>query len=123
MQHTHTGSAEYRFGTYGPGYVIRGPRTDIGVVQLMPGDEATNHYHAQLEETFVGLEGEATLWVDCVAKYTVRPGEVFQCEPGEMHYFVNESDSVFRALFIKAPYDPTDGVPRPWRPGDDIPAK
>ncbi|WP_019147459.1 cupin domain-containing protein [Timonella senegalensis] len=117
----HLDEIEYRFGTYGPGYSIRGPRTDLGVCQLHPGDDAVNHYHAAIEETFVVLEGEATLWVDGRESYTCTKGDVFQMEPGEQHYFVNNSDSVFRALFIKAPYDPNDGVQVPWTPGEPLP--
>ena len=34
---------------------------------------------------------------------------------------MNNSDSDFRALFVKAPYDPEDGVQVPWVPGDPEP--
>ncbi|WP_159622067.1 cupin domain-containing protein [Ruania rhizosphaerae] len=114
--------APYRFGEYGPGYISRGPRTDVGVVRLRPGDDAVNHYHAQIEESFYVLEGEATLWVDGRTSHTLTVGDVAQLEPGEQHYFVNNSDTVFRALFIKAPYDPQDGVQVDWKPGDPEPA-
>ncbi|MFH5821980.1 cupin domain-containing protein [Georgenia sp. AZ-5] len=121
METSKVDSAPYRFGEYGPGYLLRGPRTDFGVVRLRPGDDASNHYHAQIEETFVGLEGEATLWLNCTERYVLRAGDVYRCEPGEMHYFVNESGSDFRALFVKAPYDPADGVQVPWTPGEPVP--
>lgn len=121
MEHRKLEETEFRFGEYGPGYMARGPRTDFGVVRLRPGDDAENHYHAHIEETFVGLEGEATLWVDGRESYTVRPGELYRMDPGEQHYFVNEGDAVFRALFVKAPYDPKDGVKVPWTPGDPAP--
>jgi quercetin dioxygenase-like cupin family protein len=119
--HRHLDETEHRFGEYGPGYVVRGPRTDIGMVRLRPGDDASNHYHAAIEETFVVLEGRATLWVDGRRSHTLGVGDVYQMEPGEQHYFVNESDEVFRALFIKAPYDPEDGVQVPWVPGEPEP--
>ncbi|MGO1701207.1 MAG: cupin domain-containing protein [Canibacter sp.] len=121
MERTTLGAAEFRFGEYGPGYIMRGPRTDFGVVQLRPGDDASNHYHAHIEENFVVLEGTSTLWINCDEKYTVTAGDYIRCDPGEMHYFVNESDEVFRALFVKAPFDPNDGVQVPWRPGDELP--
>lgn len=114
-------SAPYRFGEFGPGYVIRGPRTDFGVVRLRPGDSAGNHYHAQIEETFVVLEGEATVWLDGREKHSIRAGDIFQMEPGDQHYFVNETDGDFRALFVKAPYDPDDSVQVPWEPGEPEP--
>lgn len=112
---------EFRFGDFGPGYMLRGPRTDWGIVRLKPGDDAANHYHAAIEETFAGIEGEATLWVDGRRSYRIGVGDVYRMEPGEQHYFVNESDAVFRAIFVKAPYDPDDGVPVPWKPGDPPP--
>ncbi|WP_282946880.1 cupin domain-containing protein [Cellulomonas endometrii] len=121
MEHRHLADTAFRFGEFGPGYVLRGPRTDVGVVRLRPGDDASNHYHAAIEETFVVLEGSATLWLDGRASYELAAGDVVQMQPGEQHYFVNEGDDVFRALFIKAPYDPADGVQVPWRPGEPEP--
>lgn len=121
MELTHTSNAEFRFGDFGPGYVMRGPRTDFGVVQLRPGDDASNHYHSQIEESFVVLEGKATVWIDCQQSHELKVGDIVRCDPGEMHYFVNNSDEVFRALFVKAPYDPKDGVQVPWVPGDTVP--
>lgn len=118
---SHTNEADYRFGEYGPGYLIRGPRTDFGVVRLRPGDDASNHYHSAIEETFVVLEGTSTVWVDCERNHELNVGDVVSLEPGEMHYFVNHSDAPFRALFVKAPFDPADGVQVAWRPGDPIP--
>lgn len=121
MELTDTSRADFRFGEYGPGYVLRGPRTDFGVVQLRPGDDAANHYHAKIEESFVVLEGHATVWIDCQESYELSVGDIVRCEPGEMHYFVNNSDVLFRALFVKAPYDPADGVQVPWVPGEPVP--
>ena len=122
MENRHLGDTQFRFGEFGPGYVIRGPRTDLGVVRLRPGDDASNHYHAAIEETFVVLEGSATLWLDGRSSVELGVGDVVQLQPGEQHYFVNDGDAVFRALFIKAPYDPNDGVQVPWRPGEPEPA-
>lgn len=121
MEHRLLGDTEFRFGQFGPGYVLRGPRTDLGVVRLRPGDDAVNHYHSAIEETFIGIEGEATLWVDARRQFTVRVGDVYRLDPGEQHYFVNESVADFRALFVKAPYDPDDGIQVPWVPGEPLP--
>lgn len=122
MKIQSTQTAPFRFGEYGPGYVIRGPRTDFGVVLLRPGDDAGNHYHANSEETFIAMEGECTLWLDGREKHTIRAGDLYQLEPGDQHYFVNESKGNFRAVFVKAPYDPADSVQVPWIPGEPEPA-
>ncbi|RYV49777.1 cupin domain-containing protein [Pengzhenrongella frigida] len=121
MERRRLGETEFRFGEFGPGYLLRGPRTDLGVVRLRPGDDASNHYHRAIEETFVVIEGSATLWLNGRERFSVTVGDVCQMDPGDQHYFVNESDAVFRAIFIKAPYDPLDGVQVPWVPGDPLP--
>jgi mannose-6-phosphate isomerase-like protein (cupin superfamily) len=80
-----------------------------------------NHFHANVEESFFVFEGEATLWMNCTEKFTIKVGDLYRDEPGEMHYFVNETDEPFEALFIKAPYDPTDTIQVPWTPGEPVP--
>jgi hypothetical protein len=39
-----------------------------------------------------------------------------------MHYLVNEADATWRALFVRAPYDPTDTVRVAWLPGQPRPS-
>lgn len=121
MEHSRFDRAEFRFGDHGPGYLLRGPRTDVGIVRLTPGTEAGNHYHAEIEETFYVLEGSATMWIDCRESFELVAGDVYRAEPGEMHYFVNNTDEVFEAIFIKAPYKPEDVIPVPWVVGDELP--
>jgi quercetin dioxygenase-like cupin family protein len=110
-----------RFDDWGPGYVVRGPRTDVGICYLRPGDVFPNHYHERIEETFFVVEGEATLWSDCRESFTLGERDIHQCAPGEMHYFVNETDKPFLALFFKSIYAPTDKVDVPWEPGQSVP--
>lgn len=121
MHKAKTSEAPYRFGEWGPGYIARGPRTDIGVCRLRPGDTFPNHYHRGLEETFVVLEGQVTLWSNCEEKFTLQEGDLHRCDPYEMHYFVNEADRPWRALFIKAPFDAEDTVVVEWAPGEPVP--
>ena len=121
MEHCTFDEAEFRFGEYGPGYLMRGPRTDVGIVRLTPGTEAGNHYHAQIEETFYVLKGTATMWLDCRESFELKPGDVYRADPGEMHYFINNSEVVFEAIFIKAPYSPSDVIPVPWTVGEELP--
>lgn len=110
----------YKFGDHGPGYLYRGPLVDTGIVRLRPGDEYVNHYHARSENTFFTLDGEAVLWSERRDRFVLRPGDLHRCDPGEMHYLLNEGTTLWRALFIRAPHDPTDTIQVPWRPGDPV---
>ena len=121
MFSANEGDAEYRFDDWGPGYLARGPRTDFGLCVLRPGDAFPNHFHRNIEEGFYVLEGEATLWHDCKERFVLTPGDYHRCDPGEMHYFVNESDANFKMAFIKAPWDPDDVVVVEWTPGEPVP--
>lgn len=121
MQHGNWDQADYRGGDWGPAYLVQGPTSDIGVLRLRPGDEMVNHYHEHCDESFVVIEGTATLWVGCVDAYPLAVGDVYRCSPGEMHYFTNTSDAPFRCVFIKSPASPGDTIPIPWAPGEPVP--
>ena len=123
MKHASTAGAELRYGEWGPGYLLQGPSSDVGVLLLRAGDAVDNHLHDHCDESFVVLEGECTLWVDCVERRTMRLGDVYRCEPGEMHHLVNESGAPFRCLFIKSPASPGDTLTLPWRPGEPVPRR
>lgn len=110
-----------RHGDWGPAYVIQGASSDIGLLTLRPGDEMPNHIHHNCDESFIVLGGQATLWVDCAEKFTLTEGDVYRCAPGEMHYFINDSEAIFRMVFIKSPASPGDTVTLPWSPGSAIP--
>ncbi|ABL79943.1 MULTISPECIES: cupin domain-containing protein [unclassified Nocardioides] len=121
MKSGSTNDLEYRFGDHGPAYVIRDPSSEIGVLRLRPGDDMTNHIHHFCDESFIVLEGSATLWVGCERRYLLGVGDVYRCSPGEMHYFVNETDAPFRMVFVKSPASPGDTVNLPWTPGQPAP--
>lgn len=121
MQHADFEDPAYREGDWGPAYLIEGPSSDLGVLLLRPGDAVPNHLHHHCDETFIVLEGEATLWVDCREQHTLRVDHVHRCEPGEMHLLVNDGDRPFRCIFIKSPSSPGDTVVVPWEPGDPPP--
>lgn len=122
MQASRLDAVPPRHGDWGPAYAIQGPSSDIGLLTLRPGDEMPNHIHRECDESFVVLEGTATLWVDCVASYELTPGDVYRCVPDEMHYFRNDSDAVFKMVFIKSPASPGDTINLPWQPGEPAPA-
>ncbi len=120
----HSGSTvdpAYRNGDWGPAYLVRGPSSDIGVLRLGPGQAMTNHFHAHCDESFVVLEGRASLWIDATTRHDLTPDVVLRAEPGELHYLVNDSDADFRCVFVKSPASPGDTVDVPWVPGEPAP--
>ena len=123
MQRTSIDRITFKHDTHGPGYLSRGPFCDIGILRLRAGDDYRNHYHAHSENSFFVIEGEVTLWSDCRERHTLRVGDFHRCDPLEMHYFRNESDAEFRAVFVRAPYDPSDTIVVPWVPGEPAPEK
>jgi quercetin dioxygenase-like cupin family protein len=80
-----------------------------------------NHYHAHHEESFLILEGEVTVWMNCREKYILREGDLHRCDPNEMHYLRNDATRLGRLLFIKAPAVPEDRIDVPWLPGEPEP--
>lgn len=123
MKHASIETATYRHGEWGPAYLVQGPSSDIGVLRLRPGDVMDNHLHERCDESFVVVEGECTLWVNCSERFTMRVGDVVRCEPGEMHYLVNESEADFRLVFVKSPASPGDTIVLPWHPGQPVPER
>lgn len=118
MQHASMGNVEYRNGDHGPAYLIEGQSADIGVLRLRAGDDMVNHIHRHCDESFIVVEGEVTLYVECGEPLLMREGDVARCAPGEMHYFRNESGAPMRLVFIKSPQSPGDTIPIPWTPGE-----
>lgn len=121
MDHASVPDAKLRFGSWGPGYLLEGPRTLVGVCLLRPGDVFENHYHARHEETFIVLDGEVMLWVNCQLRYLLRTGDLHRCDPYQMHFLSNDSADEVRLLFVKAPVVPGDKVDVAWRPGQPVP--
>ncbi len=117
MQFAAISNAEYRNGDHGPAYLIEGPTADIGVLRLRAGDDMINHIHEHCDESFIVMEGEVSLYVDCGERLILREGDTARCAPGEMHYFVNESANPMKLVFIKSPQSPGDTIQIPWKPG------
>lgn len=108
----------YRFaGVSGPKYLLRGPRSDLGLVVLMPGEDFQTHYHRMTEENFYTLEGCVEIYIKDQL-LTLCPGDLCHVPPLHPHYLINRGDVPWKALFSKSPYNPTDKVDVQWLPGD-----
>ena len=79
---------EYRFGDSGPKYLMKGPRMNFAIVQFMPGQDFTAHYHNVMEENFFILEGKIDIVVDGKVN-TLSAGDLIHIEPSEVHYCIN----------------------------------
>ncbi len=118
MKLTNEKNHEYRFGTHGPKYLTQdGPAIDMGVVVITAGEEHPCHKHIKQEESFYVLEGECAVYIDG-ERVVIKKGDYLQCEPGEAHMFINESEASFKSVFIKSPYfEEKDSVYIDWKPG------
>ena len=120
MKLTNENDHEYRFGTHGPKYLGIGPKVDMGVVVIGVGEQHPCHKHVFQEESFFVLEGECAVYLDG-ERIVIKEGDYLQCDPGEAHMFINESDASFKSVFIKAPYSETkDSVYIEWEPGQEF---
>jgi len=109
MEKVSEAQQEYRGGDWGVKYLLRGPRTDWGVILLKPGQQLGGHYHNEVEETFFFLEGMAKIIVDGVEHRAIA-GDAFRLVAPEKHDILNDSDSNVKMIFIKCPYLPNDKV-------------
>ncbi|AOT71567.1 cupin domain-containing protein [Geosporobacter ferrireducens] len=109
MFHLHESELEYRFGDSGPKYLLKGPRANMGVVVLKPGQDFNNHYHNVMEENFFILEGEIEFTING-KKILCKKGDFVHVEPQETHYLKNLSDTIAKAVFCLAPYQESDKV-------------
>ncbi|HNY18843.1 MAG TPA: cupin domain-containing protein [Flexilinea sp.] len=98
---------EYRFGDWGPKYIIKGPRMNMGIIRLKPGQKLTPHFHKVMEENFYIEKGNVQLNVDGTV-YNLKPGDVVRCEPNEVHALANVSSEEARVIFMLAPYMESD---------------
>lgn len=102
---------EYRGGTSGVKYLMRGPSIDWGVILLNPGElmAETAHGHNFIDETFYFIEGDGVMIVDN-NDYNAPEGTVILVEPKEMHNIRNDSDNPLKVVFIKGEYKPDDKI-------------
>ena len=100
---THESQHEFRNGDSGPKYLMQGPHTNFGLVQLQPGGSASAHVHNVMEENFYVLAGTPTFMVDGV-EVAGEPGLFLHMEPGEAHYIENRSSEVALYVVTTAPF-------------------
>ncbi len=100
---------EYRFGSSGPKYLMKGPRMNFALVQFMPGEDFEAHYHNVMEENFFILEGEVDIVVDGKVNH-MKAGDFIHIEPTEIHYVKNVSDKPVKMVSTLAPHEDPDKV-------------
>lgn len=109
MEKTNENEKQFRFGDWGPKYLVNGPNWDGGIILLKPGQTLGKHYHNKVEETFIFLEGSPKIIINDI-EHRVKVGDVFKIDPKETHDIINDTESVTKAFFIKCPYLPQDKV-------------
>lgn len=109
MKRVNENDMEYRFGDWGPKYLVRGPKIDWGVILLKPGESLGRHFHKEVEETFFFLSGTPTFKANG-EEYRVKEGDAFIMEPDDRHDIENNTDRPVKMVFIKCPYLPKDKV-------------
>lgn len=110
------GDIEYRFGDWGPAYLMTEDNYEMGIVALRPGDEIDNHYHEHCTESFIVVEGSCTLWIDQKDSYQLVPGDIVRSPANEQHCLRNDTDEVCRFIFLKTPASPGDTIKVDWSP-------
>jgi len=108
MEIINENQREFRFKTYGPKYIFRGPKYEWGLILLRPNDELGAHYHNEVEETFYFLSGKGKILIGDKG-FSIRIGDAFRIEPKEKHNIVCQGEEI-KAVFIKCPYLPEDKV-------------
>ena len=109
MQKVNEFDLEYRDGDHGVKYLMRGPKTDWGVILMQPDDRLGAHYHNEVEETFYLLNGSCQFTVNAEV-YEAVAGDVFRLEPTDTQDIWNNSGADVKFVFIKCPYLPKDKV-------------
>jgi quercetin dioxygenase-like cupin family protein len=71
-------------------------------IRYHPTDTAAAHYHTDCHHLFYILEGEGTIHVGDEHQ-RLSPGMVAVVEPGEVHWFHNDTDADFSFVEFWAP--------------------
>jgi len=79
---------------------IKGKIDTIQIVKFNPGKESPFHFHKKTREIFYILKGQAILIIES-KRFRTNPGEIFICEPKEIHRVVNNTKEEFIILVFK----------------------
>lgn len=109
MFKTSVSEKEYRFGDYGPKYLMKGPRLNLGVVVVKAGQEFKMHYHEHMEENFLVLDGPVDIIVEDQVM-NCKSGDYVHVEPNEKHNLVNPYDTDAKLVFLLGPSTPNDKI-------------
>ncbi len=107
MEHTREQDLEYRNGDWGVKYLFRGDRIEWGVILIKAGESMGGHYHDEVEEHFLVLEGNPTMVIDG-EEHPCGPGDAWKIDAPHKHNVVNNTDQPVKVVFIKTPYLPKD---------------
>ena len=109
MEKINEGEKEFRNVDSGVKYLFRGPKLDLGLIVLKPGEKMGVHGHNEVEEIFYFIQGKPKMLVNDVS-YDVEVGDAFRIDPLEKHDIHNDTDSHVKVVFIKCPYLPKDKI-------------
>lgn len=80
-------------------------KTKLQLMRLAPGQSIAPHHHAQRTECFRLVSGEGQIKVngEVVAS---TPDDVVLCEPGDVHEFINTSETKQMTFLVIRTNDP-----------------
>ncbi|KXB08689.1 hypothetical protein AKJ56_00565 [candidate division MSBL1 archaeon SCGC-AAA382N08] len=79
----------------------------VQLVEVESGNKVGPHYHKNQTEVYNIQRGNAILGIDDM-DFKAEKGDTLICEPGQVHYVINDSSEKFRLLVIKTNYEEGD---------------
>jgi quercetin dioxygenase-like cupin family protein len=81
--------------------VAEGADLRVQVLTLAPGQCVPWHYHSEITDSFVGLEGQTVIETTEAGEMMLRPGERFAVGPGIPHTVYGSSDNPCKFMVIQ----------------------
>jgi len=72
----------------------------VQIVKVNPHTEIKPHYHKETIEIYYIIKGNAIL-LSGDKKFDAKPGDIFLCEPNDVHGVINDVDEEFVLLVFK----------------------